>query len=121
MNSDLMRLLTHNTLKCAVKGVAAGYPLQLQVDEFNVVESECNLDFIRHILPSLHWGAILVAAEAVKLEGFPSEFSPALLEDEDFLEAVHNLLIDIHVVTGRLVCPETGRVFPIENGIPNMM
>ena len=116
-----MRLLTHNTLKCAAKGVTAGYPLQLQIDEFNVVETDCNFDFLRHLLPSLHWDAILVAAKAVNLEGFPQEFQPALLEDEEFLEAVHNLLLDIHVITGRLICPETGRVFPIEAGIPNML
>ena len=116
-----MRLLTHNTLKCAAKGVAAGYPLMLQIDEFNVIETECNFDFLRHVLPSLHWGAILVAAAAVKLEGFPAEFQTSLLEDEEFLEALHNLLIDIHVVSGKLICPESGRIFPIENGIPNML
>jgi multifunctional methyltransferase subunit TRM112 len=37
------------------------------------------------------------------------------------LQAMHNLLLDIHVIDGTLICPETGRRFPIAERIPNMM
>ena len=41
-------------------------------------------------------------------------------EDDDFLQAMHNLLLDIHVIDGFLICPETGRRFPIAERIPDM-
>lgn len=41
--------------------------------------------------------------------------------DDSFLQLVHKLLLDVHVLEGSLVCPETGRRFPINNGIPNML
>jgi uncharacterized protein YbaR (Trm112 family) len=41
--------------------------------------------------------------------------------DEAFLQLVHKLLLDVHVLEGALVCPETGRRFPINEGIPNML
>ena len=34
---------------------------------------------------------------------------------------LHRILFDIHVLTGVLVCPDTGREFPIKDGIPNMI
>lgn len=31
------------------------------------------------------------------------------------------MLLEIDVVNGELICPESGRKFPINNGIPNMI
>lgn len=42
-------------------------------------------------------------------------------ESEEFLKQVHHALLELEVTTGDLVCPETGRKFPIKNGIPNML
>lgn len=41
--------------------------------------------------------------------------------DDDLLNALHHVLFDVHVVEGRLVCKESGQIFPIEEGIANMM
>lgn len=41
--------------------------------------------------------------------------------DEAFLRLTHKLLLDVHVTEGALICPETGRRFPIHEGIPNML
>ena len=116
----LMRLLTHNTLKCAAKEVKTGYPLQIEIVNMEVRESTFNPEFINHILPSMEWSAILVAAEAVGMPGLPVELDPEYLNDNSFLEAMHHLLLDIHILEGFLICPETDRRFPIKNGIPNM-
>lgn len=35
-----MRLITHNLLKCNVKGVEHGYPLQIVPEKVEVVESD---------------------------------------------------------------------------------
>ena len=64
---------------------------------------------------------MLLAAEAVGMPGLPSELDPANLEDNSFLEAMHHLLLDIHILDGFLVCPESGRRFPVKDGIPDMM
>ena len=43
-----------------------------------------------------------------------------MLADEGFLRAIHHVLLDVHVMRAELVCPESGQVFPVEDGIPNM-
>lgn len=40
---------------------------------------------------------------------------------EDFLRQVHHALHEVDIITGKLICPETGREFLIRNGIPNML
>ena len=40
---------------------------------------------------------------------------------EMFLRKVHHALLEVTVVEGHLECPESGRKFPIENTIPNML
>lgn len=42
-------------------------------------------------------------------------------QDEDFLKKMHTVLLEYEVEEGELVCPETGRKFPISKGIPNML
>ena len=43
------------------------------------------------------------------------------LSSEEDLKKVHHCLLELNVVTGNLVCTETGRKFPIQAGIPNML
>ena len=44
-----------------------------------------------------------------------------MLIDETVLMTLHKILFDIHIQEGNLVCPESGRKFPIKDGIPNML
>ena len=37
-----MRLITHNMLKCNVRGVEDGYPLRVEPEKIDVIECECN-------------------------------------------------------------------------------
>lgn len=41
--------------------------------------------------------------------------------DMETLQKLHHILLEVDVVEGTLECPETGRIFPINNGIPNML
>ncbi len=116
-----MRLLTHNSLKCHAKDVGEGYPLKLTISKMSVKESTPNKEFMKGLLPSLEWKGVLIAAEAMGVEGLPMALSADILEDESFLVAMHNLLIDVHVEEGVLTCPESGRTFKIVSGIPNLM
>ncbi len=64
---------------------------------------------------------MLVAARAVGIDGLPLCFDENLIDDKDFLVGIHRLLLDIHVIEGTLICPESGRRFAIKNGIPSFM
>jgi multifunctional methyltransferase subunit TRM112 len=51
----------------------------------------------------------------------PPTLTDALAEDPLFLRALYHILMNVHLVKGMLTCPVTGREFPIQDGIPNMM
>merc|ERR1712181_206066 len=93
-----MKLLTHNMLtsKC-MKAVTTGYPLAIQARDVKVSEVEFNQDFIARVTPENYEG------------------------DMDFLRKAHHALLEIEVINGDLVCPETSRKFPVTDGIPNML
>jgi hypothetical protein len=77
-----IHLTQHNTSpanRSYAKEVINGFPLQLEIGEMEVVQTDCNADFMQHILPSLVWPAVLVAAEAVGMKGVPEKLSPELL------------------------------------------
>ena len=58
-------------------------------------------------------------------EGLPAQIEQlseeAILGDEQLTKKLHSVLLEVEVLEGDLVCPETGRKFPISNGIPNML
>lgn len=87
----------------------------------DIEETDCNEQFIRDVLPSLDWSGVLVAASAIDMNDMPAEFDAKLLEDAGFIQAMHNMLIDVHILKGKLICPESGRIFEIDNGVPIMM
>lgn len=49
------------------------------------------------------------------------QIDDAKKEDEEFLRRVHHVLLDVHVIEGALVCPDTGRRFVIKDSVPNML
>lgn len=78
------------------------------------------------ILPKLNYDAVIGALHQVadKVEPKPAEIPEKLPEgeiDTSTLEALYHVLFNIHVIEGHLICPDTGRKFPIKQGIPNMI
>ncbi len=65
--------------RCYAKDVTQGFPLKLEINEMEIVQTDCNVDFMQHILPSLVWSAVLVAAEAAGMQGLPEAVTPELL------------------------------------------
>lgn len=99
----------------------SGYPLRIIAEKVEKKESEFNDAFIRKHLERLDYGVLRAAAEAIgEGEGLP-EAAPAADAPDDVLRRLHALLLDVEVMEGALECPETGRRFPIANGIPNML
>ncbi|XP_058802298.1 multifunctional methyltransferase subunit TRM112-like protein [Phymastichus coffea] len=118
-----MKLLTHNMLtsKC-MKGVQVGYPLALEATEVKVVQTDYNSDFIQKLLPRLNYPTLYKAVESLGYTGnLPTELPENWELDEELMKKLHHALFEIDVVNGEMICPETGRKFPINNGIPNML
>ncbi len=94
-----------------------------QATDVKVHEVDFNPDFIARIIPKLDWAEVCRAAET--LNQLPPDLTPTLKEnyesDEEFLKKAHHVLLEVEVINGELVCPETGRKFPISDGIPNML
>lgn len=118
-----MKLLTHNMLtsKC-IKGVNIGYPLGILAKDIRVSETDFNMEFVARIIPKLDWSTLWQAADKL---GHAGDLPQTLIQDyennEEFLKKVHHVLLEVEVINGELVCPETGRKFPITSGIPNML
>ena len=116
-----MRLITHNMLRCNVKGVKNGYPLKIEVVKVESVDAEYNPDFVTRMIPKLDWNALVTGAKEVGVEDLPVEVSEDMMSDDVFLRKLHRALLEVRVIEGALICPESGRRFPIQNSIPNML
>ncbi|KAK2143105.1 hypothetical protein LSH36_877g01019 [Paralvinella palmiformis] len=118
-----MKLITHNMLSSnIIKGVKNGYPLGIQATDVQVNEVDFNPDFVARIIPKLQWPILCQAAESIgHLGDLPKELISDFESNEEFLKKAHHILMEIEVKEGNLVCPETGRKFPISNGILNML
>jgi multifunctional methyltransferase subunit TRM112 len=120
-----MRLLTHNYLQSNVRGTEKGYPLIIEADEVLIEESPLDQELLAKLIPKLDYAVLRAAVEQLKgktTEAIPDlpETCPVPLTD-DVLASLHTVLMDVHLVEGHLVCPDTGRKFPVKEGIPNMI
>jgi len=116
----MVRLITHNLLACHAKGCTTNnFPLKLQDVSIEVREAEFNPDFVRGFLSRIEWKALVTAARELGDASLPEEM-PEMVDDE-FLKKLHHVLLEIHVEDGAMVCPNCEHVYPIANGIPNML
>ena len=118
--------------------------MTIEPTKIELEESPCDLNFIRALLSKIDYNAILSARSQIVdrcLADLGSDFVlpelPASINvssdtkdnkdkaelslDDEVLKKVHTILLDVHVVEGHLICPDTGRRFKIMNGIPNMI
>merc|ERR1739844_191526 len=118
-----MKLMTHNVL-CSkgIKGVKTGYPLTIEAKDVKVSEVDFNPDFIARVIPRLDWPVLVKAAKELGQDSdLPEDLPENYDKDQDFLKKAHHVLMEIEIINGDLLCPETGRKFPVADGIPNML
>lgn len=118
---NIMRLLTHNLMMCNRKQCSGGFPLGIVAKETEITESEFKPEHIRSMLSRIEYEALVSTAASVGMPMLPPTYSAADLEDEMFLKAVHDVIMDFRVIEGDLVCPKCERKFPVSMGIPNML
>lgn len=112
-----MKLLTHNLLQCPLSGT---YPLKIVCREIERTESEFRPDVMLNMLPKLEWSVLLEAARDVGFEGLPDAVPDDANDNDEFLQLLHTCILDTHVKEGDLVS-SMGRVYPINDSIPNML
>lgn len=108
----------------------------MKIDASNVivVDSPVDGDLLVRLLPKLNYPALVGALQEIRDAELQQQQNLQLPEipselpedgngsiDDAAVEALYRVLFNIHVIEGFLICPDTGRKFPIKNGIPNMI
>ncbi|KAJ5443857.1 Multifunctional methyltransferase subunit trm112 [Penicillium daleae] len=120
-----MKVITANFVTCAVKECktsAASFPLHFHDAELEQQELDFQPEFIRNVLPRVDWDSLRVTANEL---GFPAlpETKPEgdALNEEQTLKDLHRLLLETHVIEGKLVCGNCGHQYVIKEGIANFL
>ncbi|VDP90847.1 unnamed protein product, partial [Echinostoma caproni] len=92
----------------------------------NVKVNEVDFDpsYVARLIPKVEWKVVKTVADQLgemHIPRLPEEVPSDYSENVQFLKLAHRALLEVDVVEGTLICPETGREFPISNGIPNML
>jgi multifunctional methyltransferase subunit TRM112 len=121
-----MRLLTHNLLQCHVKGCTTNnYPLTLKNIKYQKVEiqAEKATALFARMLSKLDYGAIKSALDQCGIDRstLPEELPENAAENQSFLANLGAILMGTEVETGEMVCNGCQHVYPISDGIPNML
>jgi multifunctional methyltransferase subunit TRM112 len=122
-----MRLLTHNSLRNnSAEANEKGFPLKITAVEVRVDDSsevgtdqDREIAFVKGILGMLDWDALVQGASDLGLNTLPKVLTEELANDDAFLRALYHVLMNVHLVKGMLTCPDTGREFPVTDGIPD--
>ena len=102
-----------------------GYPLVIEPTSVVVEDSSVDLAMLKALLPKLQYSTIVQAAK--QIAGHSEEINTSLPDElpevipDELFQQLYRLLFDIHVLEGHLICPDTGRKFPIKDGVPNMI
>ena len=103
-----------------------GYPLKIEAKDVVVEESPFDKTLIIKMLPRLNYEVAIQAGRQLQEAAGEKTELPATLpadytQNEEFLQALQHVLFDIHLVEGFLICPDSGRRFPVKDSIPNMI
>ena len=101
----------------------ANFPLRIEVAEGGIEQRATDFvpELAARMLSKLDWDALRQTAGELGIAQLPAAPPPQPEADEGFLRSVHDLVLDIHIVEGALVCPNCARSYPIKKGIPNML
>ncbi|KAI9139470.1 hypothetical protein BKA69DRAFT_1030461 [Paraphysoderma sedebokerense] len=117
----MVRLLTHNMLQCHVKNCTNGFPLAFKDVTIENIPQEINPDFLVNMLPKVDYEVLKRVCIELALPQLPEAPPADPSSDQQFLESLHKIMIETVVQSGEMVCPSCGHVYPIRDGIPNML
>lgn len=108
-------------LSSNIKGVTKGFPLKIEAEKVVEKAVEFNEDFLKNMFAKVEWKALVEASETMGYSELPKDVESSMLDCDEFLQKLHHALLELHLEEGALVCPQTGRKFPVNKGIPNML
>ncbi|CAO1638953.1 unnamed protein product [Sympodiomycopsis kandeliae] len=123
-----MRLLTHNLLACSARTcltTSKNFPLTFKDVQLEIVEAEFNEGFLKGLIGGgkIEWNGLIETCKSLGDTSLPEQAPEPGAEglSDELLQRLHHILLEIHVIQGAMICPNCSHVFPIKNGIPNML
>lgn len=107
-----------------------GYPLSIEASEIIIEASPFERTIIERLWPKIDYNALRQGALQLAPHCQDEVQKQALLQlpdvrptelTDDLLQSLHHVLMDVHLIEGYLICPDTQRKFPVKDGIPNML
>jgi len=89
-----------------------------------IEESPVDQTLVMKMLPKLDYNVLVSTTNELRKQDSNIPELPTTLPetiDAEMMAQFHKVLFDVHVLHGYLICPDTGRRFPVKDGIPNMI
>ena len=120
-----MKLSTHNLLVCNKKTCIdneKNYPLIIKASKVNTVKSDFDEEKTKVFFDKMDKKALNEGCKDLNISKFDLEkMTEEQMKDKNVLEYLHNILFEVEVEEGNLVCANCGREYMIKRGIPDMV
>ena len=120
-----MKLSTHNLLVCNKKTCInneKNYPLIIKASKVNTVKSDFDEEKTKVFFDKMDKKALNEGCKDLNISKFDLEkMTEEQMKDKNVLEYLHNILFEVKVEEGNLVCANCGREYMIKRGIPDMV
>ena len=120
-----MKLSTHNLLVCNKNTCInneKNYPLIIKASKVNTVKSEFDEEKTKLFFDKMNKKALNEGCKDLNISKFDLEkIKEEQMQDKNVLEYLHNILFEVEIEEGNLVCANCGREYMIKRGIPDMV
>ena len=120
-----MKLSTHNLLVCNKNTCInneKNYPLIIKASKVNTVKSDFDEEKTKLFFDKMNKKALNEGCKDLNISKFDLEkIKEEQMQDKNVLEYLHNILFEVEIEDGNLVCANCGREYMIKRGIPDMV
>ena len=120
-----MKLSTHNLLVCNKNTCInneKNYPLIIKASKVNTVKSDFDEEKTKLFFDKMNKKALNEGCKDLNMSKFDLEkIKEEQMQDKNVLEYLHNILFEVEIEEGNLVCANCGREYMIKRGIPDMV
>ena len=120
-----MKLSTHNLLVCNKNTCInneKNYPLIIKASKVNTVKSDFDEEKTKLFFDKMNKKALNEGCKDLNISKFDLEKrKEEQMQDKNVLEYLHNILFEVEIEEGNLVCANCGREYMIKRGIPDMV
>ena len=120
-----MKLSTHNLLVCNKNTCInneKNYQLIMKASKVNTVKSDFDEEKTKLFFDKMNKKALNEGCKDLNISKFDLEkIKEEQMQDKNVLEYLHNILFEVEIEEGNLVCANCGREYMIKRGIPDMV